>query len=83
MTDCALQATAMPDHTCHGSLPTTAQSVNSLLTQQVPVRAAPATGCGQMDLLLCDRSGFQPSSPLPLTSLQLMLLPCLNPSHCN
>jgi len=50
MPDCALQAAAMPDHTCRSSLPTTAQyqvthlmlaSVNSPITQHVPGHASP------------------------------------------
>jgi len=67
---------------CRSSLPITAQcqvthltptSVNSLLTQQVPSHAAPATGRGQMELLLCVSCGFHPSSPLPRPSA---ILPC-------
>jgi len=107
MPDCALQAAAMPDHTYGNSLPSTAQyqvthsmlaSLHSPLTQQVPGHAAPTTGRGQMELLLCVNSGFHSSCPLPFpsaappvctdrshftVSLQLMLLPCLNPGHCN
>jgi len=64
----------MPVDTCCSSLPTTAQyqithltpaSVNSLLTQQVPDHAAPATGHGQVEMLLCGLNDFHPSSPSP------------------
>jgi len=57
-------AAAMPDHICRSSLPTTAHyqvthltpASVSLLAQQVPGHAAPATGRGQMELLLCGMS---------------------------